>query len=291
MIRLFKFRRAFTLIELLVVIAIIAILIGLLLPAVQKVREAAARIQCGNNLKQIGLALHNYASANNSKLPGIELYNNSPGPGWTPFHGSLLSYMEQDNVYALAAGSGSLWNNGVSSKVIKPFVCPSDPSLNQGLCQQGANGWAGTSYAPVYHTFGINNINDPATGQTICPAVYNIGNIPDGTSNTVAVVERYGGFPAYGWSNAWNYPMQGCCWGWNSDGSGYGPWGPYLPQINAKLTQGTPVAHPYYPNTAHTSMQTLMFDGSIRGVSSGVGQTTWGYVIQPADGQIPGANW
>jgi prepilin-type N-terminal cleavage/methylation domain-containing protein/prepilin-type processing-associated H-X9-DG protein len=156
-------KRAFTLIELLVVIAIIAILIGLLLPAVQKVREAAARSQCQNNLKQIALAAMNYESANMRFPPGIVVSANSPSGGWTvappyagPYIGVLcfiLPYIEQDNIYKLmnpnyfqlgsslqawAYGtppfdyqSGVTPTNGTgidpwANNKIKTYLCPSD---------------------------------------------------------------------------------------------------------------------------------------------------------------------
>src|SRR5438128_330949 len=107
-----KGRRGFTLIELLVVIAIIAILIGLLLPAVQKVREAAARMSCSNNLSQVGKAIHNYASANQDKLPAmIDRSPNGTPAYWQPFWFSIYPFMEQDNVVKRSQGTDA-WGNG-----------------------------------------------------------------------------------------------------------------------------------------------------------------------------------
>jgi prepilin-type N-terminal cleavage/methylation domain-containing protein/prepilin-type processing-associated H-X9-DG protein len=130
-------RRGFTLIELLVVIAIIAILIGLLLPAVQKVREAAARSKCTNNLKQIGLALHSYHDAKQQFPPGYVDGNTDPtstpdndvGPGWG-WASFILPYLEQNSVYSQINFSqpvGSGVNAQVSQTSLSVFLCPSDP--------------------------------------------------------------------------------------------------------------------------------------------------------------------
>ncbi len=130
-------RPAFTLIELLVVIAIIGILVGLLLPAVQQVREAAARIKCNNNLKQIGLALHGYHDANNSFPSGYVDGNTNPdstpdndvGPGWG-WASMILPYVEQGNLYNqinFSQGVGIGSNAAASQTRLTIFQCPSDP--------------------------------------------------------------------------------------------------------------------------------------------------------------------
>src|SRR5260370_16989374 len=135
-------RRGFTLIELLVVIAIIAILIGLLVPAVQRVREAASRTQCMNNLKQLGLAAQNYHDQHKHLPPGIGYYPTAQNGVFGTYFFHLLPYVEQDNLYRSAFGPMSFpppvgtisvyypGNNNVYSQRVAVFLSPSDPLLS-----------------------------------------------------------------------------------------------------------------------------------------------------------------
>jgi prepilin-type N-terminal cleavage/methylation domain-containing protein len=288
--KLLQLRNGFTLIELLVVIAIIAILIGLLLPAVQKVREAAARADCNSRLKNIGLAIHNHHDAK-KQLPPLGAYTpgSSSAAVYDHFWYSLLPYMEQQQLYSRVAGTGT-WSNNNHAAPVQTYQCPSDPTLSQGLCTAGWTGWSGASYAPNYYLFGTEYRYIATTGGYGNFPKFKIQTIPDGSSNQIMVVERYSSFPAYGWSNVIFYGQAGP-FGWNSVASAYGPWGLYTPQVSASPQSGANIAHPYYPNSAHPVCQIILGDGSVRGVGSGVSATTWSYAAQPADGNVLGTDW
>ncbi len=191
MIRLRR-RSAFTLIELLVVIAIIAVLIGLLLPAVQKVRDAANRMSCQNNLKQLGLALHSHHDAKGSFPPG----KTNGFSGFT----YLLPFIEQENLYKqinFSVNASNAANNGPRGTSVKTFLCPSDPISTVPAGSAGQNYRLNQGYNILYSgipsTSGANSTMPPADGPFWDDSKTRFADITDGSSNTVAIAEKLKG--------------------------------------------------------------------------------------------------
>jgi prepilin-type N-terminal cleavage/methylation domain-containing protein/prepilin-type processing-associated H-X9-DG protein len=230
----FHKRRAFTLIELLVVIAIVAVLVGLLLPAVQKVREAGARSKCTNNLKQIGLALHSYHDANNLFPPGYVDGNTNPsstpdndvGPswGWASF---LLPYLEQNNLFAqinFNVGVGVGANAQVSQQALTIYQCPTDPNqeafalYDSGLSNPiatvahgnyvGCNGWeecfnnAGGDAQGAGADGLSGGLGPSGDGLFYRNSKNSIANVTDGLSSTIFVGERSSNHSPSTWTGA-----------------------------------------------------------------------------------------
>jgi prepilin-type N-terminal cleavage/methylation domain-containing protein/prepilin-type processing-associated H-X9-DG protein len=294
-------RRAFTLIELLVVIAIIAVLIGLLLPAVQKVREAAARMGCQNNMKQLALAAHNYESANGG-FPPVYLSGNQPG--WVT---AVLPYFEQDNLARLWPGgldpNGTNWQSPaltpVVSTVLKVQVCPSSPVGGKVLGP--SDGFAFTAATADYAaTASFNStlyaqLYSPGAADTTAPMQVGVKapilGVTDGTSNTLLIVEMSGrpywylpskqrstgtasnprtyGFGFWAHNNAHNIST------FTADGSAAG----IACAVNCSNQFGVYSFHTGGANAA-------LADGSIRSLSSSISPATLAALVTRAGGEV-----
>ncbi len=314
-------RRGFTLIELLVVIAIIAILVGLLLPAVQKVREAAARAKCANHLKQLGLAAQSYHDAHQHLPPGIGYYPPAGGEFGTYFF-HLLPYVEQENLHRDSFGSVPFpdgpravrypGNNGVYSRPVSVFLCPSDPSIGpEGTVVIDGSTFGAASYAPNGLMSGTPPPTPGPQGKTRMLA------IADGTSNTILHAEKYarcsstvmppvvgdGGTAwAYCTSPAFSWQPPPMTLPGKAFQSGFavaalaGKGAPNAIGPGSKFQhQPTPFlgnCDPTRAATAHPGgILVGLADGSVRTLSPGVSGTTWWNAVTPAGGEVLGSDW
>jgi prepilin-type N-terminal cleavage/methylation domain-containing protein/prepilin-type processing-associated H-X9-DG protein len=332
-------RNAFTLIELLVVIAIIGILIGMLMPAVQKIREAAARAECSSNLKQIGLALHSYHDANKRFPPGYFDGNTNPnstpdndvGPGWG-WAAFVLPYLEQGNVFnqinfKVAVGVGS--NKTVSQMSLAIFQCPSDgqqqavPVYDSNFTTPvvtlaHANYVACVGWQECFNSAGGNpqagsgadglsgGLGKAGVGAFYRNSRIRVGDVLDGTSNTIFVGERSSNHAPATWTGA---VPGGRVPAWMASQ----PPTPYAPPPgpaydNADFGEALVLAHgnashlpnadfPIYdPDTyysIHPQGANFLFgDGSVRFLSSSINPNTYQYLCTIAGGEaLPGGDF
>jgi len=280
----------FTLIELLVVIAIIAVLIGLLLPAVQKVREAAARMKCSSQLKQFGVALHNYHSGFGKFPPAYkDLGSNGPGQGSLFYF--LLPYIEQENLYKMGGTNFDAYVGGFASlatpaaNTVNIYLCPTDPTVQPP--PTWTNGWVVGSYAINNEVFG--NPNSPGNTSN-----FDAASIPatfqDGTSNTIGIGENYarcngsGTLWAHGaWNPAWEPRF--------NTASNRGPTSKFMVQPSPNPA-GSSSCDNTRPSSSHPAgMNTLLMDGSVRYLNVGLDANTWWFACTPSGGEVLPADW
>jgi prepilin-type N-terminal cleavage/methylation domain-containing protein len=311
----------FTLIELLVVIAIIAILIGMLLPAVQKVREAAARIKCANNLKQLGLAAHHYHDAH-QHLPPVIGYHPPAGGAFGTCFFHLLPFIEQGDLYRSALGSVPFpapdgptavyypGNNDVYSQSVKTLLCPSDPSVNSaGVVTVNGLPFGASSYAPNARVIGDRVAGSPQ-GKARIPA-----DIPDGPSNTILFAEKYArctnttlppqfqdggtawansGAPQFSWQPP---PMSPPRLGFAPAFAvrGFAAAGATNAIDEGSIFQVQPRegnCDPTRASTAHAGgILVGLADGSVRTLARSMSGATWWAAVTPEAGEVLGSDW
>jgi prepilin-type N-terminal cleavage/methylation domain-containing protein len=305
-------RRAFTLIELLVVIAIIAILVGMLLPAIQKVRDAANRSASGNNLKQMQLASISFADQNGSILPGYaHLTRNGTNTAPTPpisdpasYTGNggvqgtifyvILPQMDNEPLYKFGGGSppppnAHFISNNVGDRPFKPYQAPADPTLDPGkgntsyVCNRLA-------YARVSISFTTNTTTGVQTQQATsppCPGNRFPASITDGPAQTIGFIEAHSvcGVPAPSTTN------------------GRREWYAYFSDRIAPVAITTKFQNVPPKTGANSGQVTLsqsymssgiqvsLFDGGARSVRPGISDTTWANAMTPDANDLLGADW
>jgi type II secretory pathway pseudopilin PulG len=310
-------RHALTLTEVLIVVGLVALVVGLLLPFLRRMRDSAVCTRCDNNLKQIVLAVHSYADTHGGKLPPLSsapthrgraspqslFFTILPFLGYERMHNEGMEFAATPGLtWTGQVGSGPIWSDGF----VEAYVCPADPT--NSLTQPTALGWAGCSYGANYQVFGANNWDAlPLSG------------IVDGTSNTLFIVERFAQFP--GPAGQFTDPDGTVChantlWAWPANsgtspptasttavpqnaalfayhnrsqaGQGYGEVVYSRPQIGI-----TPAQADYrLVQSAHRkTIEVGLGDGSARRVSSDVGQRMWQWAINPDDGIPISSDW
>jgi len=300
-------RPGFTLVELLVVIAIIAVLIGLLLPAVQKVREAAARARCSNNLKQMSLAVFNYASANGDHFPDLDHFEGHAASNRNySFFFALLPYLEQDNLYNVVMQSATLpytWQAQVAGVNTAPSAYLDVNGLVPILRCPSVAGYAERDTQATYIDYAVNyrlvggvpSIEPAYIGLVEQTGRFRIGTIPDGQSNTVLFAEKISQV------NVWSYlsghqPLYASVFGAVLNPSAAYPytyWGQFTTDALQPPVRDDPGNWRFTrPTSSHPQGCLIsLADGSVRPVSYTISATTWLNAVTPDDHNPLGSDW
>jgi prepilin-type N-terminal cleavage/methylation domain-containing protein len=312
-------RNGFTLIELLVVIAIIAVLIGLLLPAVQKVREAANRLKCQNNLKQIGIALHNYHDTESRFPIGVDGYFppapfvGNPRTSWMI---PLLPWVEQNNAYAMyqpafgfCARPTTVVNEPVYQTKVEVYQCPSHPRLTIHHPRPPVVTGTDSNYAGCFNPYGsvvqpgapvyIDGANDdPAQNPAATPqrkgvqSIFNfnirhkLADVADGTSQSMLAAEVLNGCWWEDWGYMYTHALR------PNDPSGFGN---TLQPSNPFDMGGQPSAWSATVRSAGSrhpgGVSTVLCDGSVRFVRNEIDMPTWQSLASINGGEIINGDW